>query len=354
MHDTTASGSASVKFGAIEAAPSLPVQPPSIAPGILLSSAELAALPTSGAGWTALLARANSRSGDAAVITNRGQHNIDVLANAFVGARLNDNARKAYVRDELRNITQNGRDNNDVLGTLRNLQTYVIAADIINLSTFDPAFNAQFRNWLDIERKHDYAGGGGGGSVISTHNKKPNNFGTHAGSSRITAALYLGDTADFQAAARVWQYWATGDPALKPATYYYEPTNWYFDQNRKAGINPKGASRDGHSLDGVIPADQRRCGEYSWPPCATNYIHGAADGMLLSFYMLSRKGYDAWNWGDKAALRQYQWKYAVNQPPYGEFKWQVPIVNKAYGTNFAGTDPGATGKSFAFAAWWVQ
>src|SRR3712207_8062212 len=50
-----------------------------------------------------------------------------------------------------------------------------------------------------------------------------------------------------------------------------------------------GCIRGGHRLDGVIPEDQERCGEYSWPPCETYYIHGAADGMVLSFWMLARR-----------------------------------------------------------------
>lgn len=331
--------------------------PSSSSKGVLLSQAEIAALPTSGAAWEALLARANDKKGDPANVSVRGDHDIDVLANAFVGARLSDNSRKAYVRDELRKVVEANRDNNDVLATLRQLQTYVIAADIIDLKHFDPAFDAQFRKWLNEERKHDYAGGGGGGSVISTHNRKPNNFGTHAGSSRVAAAIYLGDKADLEAAAKVWEGWATGNPALIPDGYRWTGTNWQADPNRPAGINRAGATRDGHRLDGVIPEDQERCGEYSWPPCTTNYIHGAADGMLLAFYMLDRQGYDAWQWGDQAALRQYEWKYEVGQPPYNEYseyRWPIPIVNDAYGTDFPGSDPAAIGKNFAFAAWWTR
>jgi hypothetical protein len=122
---------------------------------------------------------------------------------------------------------------------------------------------------------------------------------------------------------------------------------------RPSGINAEGCTRDGHSLDGVIPEDQERCGDYSWPPCATNYIHGATDGMLLSFWMLARHGEDPWAWGDQAALRQMRWKYEVRQPPYEGFRWQIPVVEAAYGLDLPGNDPTATSTNFGFADWWA-
>lgn len=322
--------------------------------GILLSPAEIAALPTSGAAWTALLNRSNTPSGDPAQLASRGDHNKDVLSNALVAARLNDNGRRGYVRDEIRKVITARRDVNDVLGTLRHLQTYVISADLINLAQFDTAFDATFRSWLTTEIRFNYSGGGGGGSVISIHNKKANNFGTHAGATRVAADLYLGDAADLLAASNIWKGWATGDPALQHSTRTWAGTNWQAQPSRPAGINVKGATRDGHSLDGVIPEDQERCGEYRWPPCSTGYIHGATDGMTLAFWMLARQGYTPWEWGDRAALRQYQWKLSVGQPAIDGFRWQIPVLNRVYGTAYGDADPKASSTNFGYAAWWAQ
>jgi hypothetical protein len=331
-----------------------PPPPPPPSEGILLSPSEIAALPTTGPEWQAVLNRANNPLGGSVQVSTRSSNGVDLLAKAFVAARLNDNTLKGVVRDGLRATTLAGRDNNDVLATLRQLQTYVIAADIIQLSIFDPAFDASFRTWLNTERNHNYAGGGGGGSVISVHNFKPNNFGTHAGASRIAAALYLGDTSDFQAAANVWEGWVTGNDALLPLDYNWHTYDWHADVANPQGINPLGATRNGNRLDGVIPEDQERCGNYSWPPCATNYVHGAMDGTLLSFWMMSRKGYDSWNWSNQATLRQYQWKIEVGQPAYNGFRWQVPVINKVYGTAYGDADPSATSTNFGFAAWWTK
>jgi hypothetical protein len=322
--------------------------------GILLSPAELMALPTSGPGWDAIMARIKSPYGGSYTLGTRDESNKDVLANALAGARLNNAAYKAFARDKIAHMMAAPRNTGDVLGTLRHLQTYIISADIIDLASFDPALNGKFRTWLANEIRANYSGGGGGGSVLSVHDKKPNNFGTHAGATRIAAALYLGDAAELKAARDVWYGWATGDPGYVPPTRKWEGTSWQCSSTRPSGINATGCNRNGVSLDGVIPEDQVRCGQFSASPCATNYIHGATDGMTLSFWMLARQGENPWAWGDRAALRQMNWKYKSGQAPYGGYRWQIPVIEKAYGIDLGGNTPTATSTNFGFADWWAK
>jgi hypothetical protein len=322
--------------------------------GILMSGAELMALPTSGPGWDAIMARIKSPYGGSYTLGTRDESNKDVLANALAGARLNNAAYKGFARDKIAHMMAAPRNTGDVLGTLRHLQTYIISADIIDLASFDPALNGKFRTWLANEIRANYSGGGGGGSVLSVHDKKPNNFGTHAGATRIAAALYLGDAKELKAARDVWYGWATGDPAYTPSSRVWQGTNWQCSSTRPSGINATGCSRNGVSLDGVIPEDQERCGQFSTSPCATNYIHGATDGMTLSFWMLARQGENPWAWGDRAALRQMTWKYKSGQAPYGGFRWQIPVIEKAYGIDLAGNTPTATSTNFGFADWWAK
>jgi hypothetical protein len=325
---------------------------PSPGPGILLSRAELMALPTSGPAWEAIMARVQIPSGGSYRLGTRDDSNIDVLAYALAGARLDDESYKRFVRDKVEHMMTAPRKENDLLGPLRHLQTYVISADLIDLRSVDPALDARFREWLSTEIFFQYTGAGGG-SVVSTHERRPNNFGTHAGASRIAAALYLGDAAELKAARDVWYGWATGDSAFVPDARVWTGTDWQCSDSRPAGINQEGCRRDGHSLDGVIPEDQERCGEYSWPPCATSYIHGATDGMTLSFWMLARQGEDPWAWGDRAALRQMRWKYEVGQPPHSGYRWQIPVVEAAYGLDLPGNDPAETSTNFGYADWWA-
>jgi Alginate lyase len=321
--------------------------------GLLLTHDELLALPTQGDAWQAIVSRVEDPRGGGYRLGARDESNTDVLAHALAGARLDDDRLKGFVRDKIARVISLPRPKDDILAALRNLQTYIISADLIDLATFDPALDAEFRRWLGSEIRARYTGGGGGGSVVSVHRTKVNNFGTHAGATRLAAALYLGDEAEFRAARDVWQGWTTGDPAYVPDGLLWSGTDWQCDLERPRGINPPGCTRDGHSLDGVLPEDQRRCGEYAWPPCRTTYVHGAADGLLLSFWMLARHGETPWEWGDQAALRQMRWKYEVGQPPDEGFRWQIPVIEAAYGIDLAGNDPTATSTNFGFADWWT-
>jgi hypothetical protein len=300
------------------------------------------------------MTRVEQPLGGSYTLATRDDSNKDVLAHALAGARLGDRGYKEFVRDKIDGMMNARRDVDDVLGTLRHLQTYIISADLIDLKTFDPALDVEFRTWLAAEIRFEYSGGGGGGSVISTHRRKPNNFGTHAGATRIAAALYLDDDEELRDARDIWYGWATGDPDFTPASRVWTDTSWQCDGRRPAGINAEGCTRDGESIDGVLPEDQERCGEFDWPPCETNYVHGATDGMTLAFWMLARQGEDPWAWGDQAALRQMQWKYDVDQPPYAGFRWQIPVIEVAYGMTFPGNDPAAVSTNAGYADWWAD
>jgi PKD repeat protein len=348
--------------------PPPPPPPPADTAGILLSPAQLAALPTTGAGWQAIVDRVNSPYGGCYCLGQRDDSNKDVLAHALYGARLGDATAKAFVRDKISAVMAGGRDTNDVLATLRNLSAYIISADLIDLKTYAPSVDTSFRSWLRTEINFNYAGGGGGGSVVSIHDYKANNFGTHAGADRLAADLYLGttaDLADYQTARDVWYGWATGDPFTDGRNW--TGTNWQCTPTGTTayGINPAGCTRDGHSFDGIIPEDMTRQGEYTgawppytgpWPPATgggENYIQGAMDGATLSFAIITHHGENAWAWGSNAAKRQLDWKYANGQPPYSGFKWQIPVIEKAYGVDYTGNDPTATSTNFGYADWWA-
>jgi hypothetical protein len=73
----------------------------------------------------------------------------------------------------------------------------------------------------------------------------------------------------------------------------------------------------------------------------------------LSFWMLARQGEDPWAWGDRAALRQMRWKYEVGQPPHSGYRWQIPVVEAAYGLDLPGNDPAETSTNFGYADWWA-
>jgi hypothetical protein len=227
----------------------------------------------------------------------------------------------------------------------RNLVSYVIAADLIDLKRYDAGIDQQFRSWLAAVRTETLDGK----MLISTHELRPNNWGTHAGASRVAADRYLGDMADLAKAAQVFQGWL-GDRSAY-AGFSYGDTSWQADPGKPVGINPSGAIRNGQSIDGVLPDDQRRAGGFTWPPQKENYVWEGLQGAVVQAELLQRAGYDAWNWSDRALLRAVLWETTVARfPAQGDDTWQIWLLNHAYGTALP-TSPANTGKNMGFTDW---
>jgi hypothetical protein len=310
--------------------------------GIWTSAEELAALPTSGKAWDAVLAAANEAISDPKLSDQEDPDNVRVMARALVFARTGE----ARYRDEVVAACRaaigteaGGR----TLALGRELAAYVIAADLVGL----PAdLEASFRAWLDSVRKQELDGR----TLVSTHEDRPNNWGTHAGASRIAVALYLGDRADLERAARVFRGWL-GDRASY-AGFEYGELDWQADPANPVGINPVGSRRDGHSLDGVLPDDQRRAGAFVWPPPKENYVWEALQGALAQAVMLERAGYDVWSWSDRALLRAATWLHTqASFPAEGDDTFSPWILNRAYGTSFPAPLPSRPGKNVGFTDW---
>jgi hypothetical protein len=155
----------------------------------------------------------------------------------------------------------------------RNLIGYVLAADLVGLPATE---DARFRTWLQTCLTETLDGK----TLKSCHEERPNNWGTHAGASRVAAALYLGDTAQVERCAQVFKGWL-GDRASY-AGFDYGDLSWQADPSKPVGINPRGAMIQGHSVDGVLPDDQRRAGGFTWPPPKENYVWEAMQGVLGS------------------------------------------------------------------------
>jgi hypothetical protein len=133
---------------------------------------------------------------------------------------------------------------------------------------------------------------------------------------------------------------------------YGKDLSWQADQDNPVGINPKGATKEGHSIDGVLADDQRRCGGFQWPPCITNYAWEGLQGALALAVILHRAGYDVWNWQDQAILRAVKWLYdEADYPAEGDDTWQPYVINYYYGTNFPIVIPARAGKNVGFTDW---
>lgn len=319
--------------------------------GIWISEAELAGLPTSGPAWEEIYRIANTDFG-VAVGGHNDNHDVFTLAQALVAARLHDeNLKRKVVANLLSAIGSEGRGNS--LSISRNLASYVIAADVIDFREFDPASESRFRSWVAkmITIEHGRSGCGPSGcSIPAKQEDRPNNHGTMAGASRAAACLYLGDLAQLQRTALVFKGYLGDRQAY--AHFSYGDLSWQEDPAKPVGINPVGAVKSGRPIDGVLPDDQRRGGHFTWPPVKERYVYEGLQGAVVLATILSRAGFDVWNWEDQALLRAFRWLYSqCSFPAQGDDLFQLPLIDSAYGTDYWDGQPVGHGKNMGWTSW---
>jgi hypothetical protein len=314
---------------------------PAAGRGIWIAPERLASLPTEGPAWQALRRAADEPVAHPDLSNQDDPTNVRVMAKALVAARTGD----ARLREEVARAcaaaigTEGGR----TLALGRELAAYAIAADLVGLP---PELDARFRSWLDAVRRRTLDGR----TLVSTHDDRPNNWGTHAGASRIAVARYLGDAEDLDRSARVFRAWL-GEPG-QHAGFRFGDRSWQADPKSPRGVNPLGALRAGRSIDGVLPDDQRRSGGFRWPPPHENYVYEALQGALAQAVMLERAGYTPFEWGDRALLRAFRWLYdEARFPAAGDDTWEPYVVNFYYGTAFPAPLPSQPGKNVGFTDW---
>lgn len=311
--------------------------------GIWISQDELARLPTSGAAWEHLKAAADRELREPKIRNKDEENNIYLLAKALVYARTGDEAYREEIIDNLMDAIGT-EDGGRTLSLARNLLAYVIAADLVNLPA-EPDKDERFRDWLRqvlTEELDEF-------TLQTTHEVRPNNWGTHAGASRAAVAMYLQDEDELERTATVFKGYLGDREAY--ADFTYGDLSWQADPDRPVGINPKGATKEGHSIDGALPEEMRRGGSFRWPPRQTNYPWGALQGALVQAEILCRAGYDAWAWEDRALLRAAEFLYGIGWVPLGDDDWQPWLLNYAYGTEYPTRITTQPGKNMGWTDW---
>jgi hypothetical protein len=327
-------------------------------PAIWISRAELDRLPMSGDAWNNLYTAALKVTRNPDLGNQDDKTDVYTMAKALIYARGGDTSYADEVRYTLQRLVENhpvsrSRDWG-ALGTLRALGSYVIAADLIDLQSYDREFDQEvFRPWLSAARFADTERGRG--SIAKLQERRPNNWGNHGSASRVAIDLYLGDLNDLERTAKVFKGWL-GDRSTY-AEFKYGELSWQVDEARPVGINPRGSTRNGHNIDGVLPDDARRCGSFAWPPCKTGYQWEGLQGAVAAAEMLHRAGYPAFEWEDRAILRAIEWLYNTtfddgkNYPAEGDDRWQIWIINKRYGAKIPVASPVSPGKMIGWTDW---
>jgi hypothetical protein len=335
---------------------------------IWISQEELERLPTSGPAWDRLRAAADDTSGSADIANKNSNHDVKTMAVALVYARTGDTSYRRRAADaiaEAIGTEEGGR----TLELGRNLLSYVIAADLIDLQGYESAGEAEFRGWLRSVRREPL--GSHDVTLIRTAETSPSNWGGMAGASRVAVAAYLRDQEDLARQATVMKGWL-GDRSAYPGIPSAEfgrgdvgkglrfggsedDLSWHADPSRPRGVNPKGAEKDGHSIDGALPDDMRRGGEFTWPPEHTQYPREALSGYVALAEILFRQGYDVYEWEDRALLRATRFLWELEQEFPDEDWWEpdVPaywIINHRYGTFFP-VEGDWVARNFGWTAW---
>lgn len=220
---------------------------------------------------------------------------------------------------------------------------YVISADLIGLEGVP---RTKFEGWLRSVRDRSFAGR----TIGSTHEDRPNNWGTHAGATRIALAVYLADEGELARAAHVFRGWLGERSGWRD--FKFGEADWQAAFFRRYAVNPKGSTLRGHSVDGVLPDDQRRGGGFEWPPPKENYVYEALQGAVAQAALLERQGYPSWEWGDRGIERAFDWLHReANFPAVGDDTWLPHLVNRAYGRDFPAPIPSQPGKAMGFSDW---
>jgi hypothetical protein len=354
-----------------ETAPPPPRERPAAGRGIWISRAEVRRLPMRGAAWSRLKAAADGPIGEADVADQDSNHDVLTMAVALVYVRTGDEIyrRKAAQAIESAVGTERG---GRTLALGRNLLSYVIAADLIDLRSYDPAGEASFREWLTAVRLEPLGSDAvPDQTLIGTAERSPSNWGGMAGASRVAIAAYLGDERDLARAAKVMKGWL-GDrsaypgipgPLFRPddtgkgfrAGGYNDDLSWQADPERPRGVNPKGAKKESHSIDGALPDDMRRGGPFQWPPAYTLYPREALSGYVALAELLYRQGYDVYEWEDRALLRATRFLYKLERA-FPDEEWWEPatpvywIIKDRYGASLP-VEVGRIGRNVGWTDW---
>jgi len=310
--------------------------------GLWISRDEIRTLPMRGTAWQALVEHARAPASRPDLSDQDDPTNVRVLARALCYARTGDGAYAREVVEAIERV-QGTESGASALAVSRELMAYVIAADLVGL---DAAARTRFEAWLRSLSSRSFEGR----TIRSTHEDRPNNWGTHAGATRVAIALYLRDREELERAAAVFRGW-TGE-ADGWRRFEFGEDWWQPETGRRFAVNPRGALRAGHPIGGVLPDDQRRGGPFAWPPPREGYVWEALQGAVAQAVLLERAGYDAFEWGDRALLRAVEWLHVEARfPAEGDDTWIPHIVNRVYGSDFPAPVPSHPGKAMGFGDW---
>jgi hypothetical protein len=325
--------------------PDVPTPTPTV--GIWIGEGELQRLPTSGAAFDALKARALGAIGTHNLGDLNSNADMNTFAAALYAARTGDLAVGAKAIKALQDV-QRASLGTRTLEPARNLGGYVLAADVLGYR------DLEFKKWVGGVLNATLQGHSGSKNIIQTGEFAANNWGTMARAATLIAGVYLQDTAIIQRGVKALKRFLGDESASN--LMLFSDTNWHDDPKHPSGINRIVPGRS----DGAMPEDMRRGGEYKEVPSKTGYAFEALQGVIVAAHVAWRAGlFDPFAYEDFAILRAYDYLNRIKWYPEGDDRWQAWLINfhskrLGKGIVYAGptmAPPSTPGKLMGFTDW---
>lgn len=317
--------------------------------GIWLTAQEIGSLPMEGKAWEALKATATGSWATPTLSNQDSAANVQVWAGALYAVRTGSQTMREKVRAAVKKIpsTIGGR----TLALGRELPAYVLAIDLVGWST--QAEEDSFKSFLRSARTKELDGK----TLISTFEQKPNNWASQAAFALVVVDRYLADADGLARRVKVFRG-LLGDRSSY-AGYTYDQDNWeewQADPKLPVPINPRGATKEGHSIDGALPEEMRRgpnSGVFDWPPPCVNYCWTSYTPLLSAAWVLSRSGHqDVFSWSDSALLRAIRWLHVeADCPAEGNDVGTSWLANSIWGTTFRVSSPTQISREIGWLDW---
>lgn len=221
--------------------------------GIWTSAQELSILPMSGPAWDKLKATADGELDLQPISKLDSHHDTQTLALGLVYARTGGVLYRQKALDAIKWAMGTEVDSAQAVGPCRNIVSYVITADLIELHSLDATLDASFRAWIDQIRFVKWPDG----TMVAEDEQRANNHGRMCGMSRAVIAVYLGDQAELDRTAAVFAGFL-GDQTVFDDFHWDNDLSWQADENNPVGVNPVGAVKQGLSINGALPEEMRR------------------------------------------------------------------------------------------------
>lgn len=263
--------------GDVQSPPPEPPEPPVPAPGGFLLGVDIASLPTSGAAWDAMLAKAKGSWPAPNLTDQNSQHGAHVLAAALVAARTKDLDLLARTQAgiEAAIVTHRDGTGNNALSLGRQLAGYVIAASAIGYR--DVAFEAFLR---DI-RTRNVGGHSRWYSLVGTAADSSNNWHVLALTSLTAIDAYLGDAAGLIRDILLFRGYCGDRDAHTFRTPSISQPSWLAPN---AGPWTPIQNAPGDPRNGAPTEDAWRSGAY--PTISNTYVMDALGGAAMTAELL--------------------------------------------------------------------